>query len=226
MGNKSAQTPTFPDVMENFRKDLLYKLYCHLPGEVVAYDRTKNTAIVKVALKQVIPDYAAATGSKTAPYPQLTDVPVFLLQGGGASIGVDPVPGDACLICVLDRNIDAWYANGGQQAPLSPRAHSLSDAFCIVGFNPLPKPPTSSRAAGEAGIADALAKVVVMGGLVDVSNNAQNLKLILDSLIAQIISVNVGIAAESGTIPTAAAAATAANVQLALILARLAALLY
>jgi hypothetical protein len=226
MGNKTPQTPTFPDLLENFRKDLGYRLYCHLPGEIVDFNRTKLTATVKVALKRVIPDYAAETGSQQAGYPTLVDCPVFVLTGGAGSIGADPVAGDPCLIAVADRNIDAWFQNGGQQAPLSPRAHDLSDSLVFVGFRPLAKPLVAARAAGEAGISDASAAVVVMGGRVSIRNQADTLKAIIQDLIVQVEAVNTGLAAESGTIPTAAAAATAANVQLLLILTRLLALLY
>lgn len=185
MSTKTPHVPTFPDAMENFRKDLGYRLYCHLPGTVVSFNRTKMTANVAVALKQVIPDYTVPTGQRVFPYPTLSEVPVFALQGGGASVGADPAAGDPCLICVLDRNIDAWFQGDGQQpqAPLSDRAHDLSDAFCLVGFNPLAKPLVSARLAGECGVADAAAKVVVKNGLVNISNGplpANSLGGILD----------------------------------------------
>lgn len=214
MGNKTPHTPTFPDAMENFRKDLGYRLYCHLPGEIVSFSRATLTASVKVGLKQVIPDYAAATGQRLTPYPQLDNVLVFTLQGGGASVGADPVAGDPCLICIMDRNIDAWFQNGGQQAPLSDRAHDLSDAFCFVGFNPLVKPLASARAAGECGIADALAAVVVKDGKVGIRNGAlpaNNLSGILTTLFTALAS-DPGLSAGSHT------ALTTANAQLAALL--------
>lgn len=226
MANKTPQTPTFPDLLENFRKDLGYRFYCHLPGEIVDFNRTKLTATVKIGLKRVIPDYASDTGSKQTAYPVLVDCPVFVLTGGAGSIGADPAAGDPCLIAVADRNIDAWFQNGGQQAPLSPRAHDLSDAFVFVGFRPLSKALVTARAAGETGIADASAAVVVQNGLVSIRNQGDTLKALVQDLITQVMAVNTGLAAESGTIPTAASAATAANVQLLLILTRLLALLY
>lgn len=213
MGNKAPQTPTFTDAMENFGKALAYRIYCHLPGEIVTYDRTKGTARVQVGLKQVIPDYTVPTGQKLAPYPQLEGVLVFALQGGGAGIGVDPKPGDPCLICILDRNIDAWYQNGGQQAPLSPRAHDLSDAFCFVGFNPLTQPLATAREAGECGIADAVAKVVVKDGRVNIANGPlpiNSLGGILDTMLTAMGAAT--------TVPQIAAAATAAKASLATLL--------
>lgn len=212
MPTKTPHIPTFADAMENFRKDLGWRLYCHLPGNVVAFQRATMTASVQVALKQVVPDYTVPTGSRTSPYPQLENVPVFTLQGGGASMGADPAPGDACLICVLDRNIDAWYQNGGQMpaAPLSDRAHDLSDAFCLVGFNPLAKPLMTARLPGEAGLADALAKVVVKNGLVNISNGP----LPVNSL-GGILDIFFTATAAATTVAQIAAAATVAKAALA-----------
>ncbi len=230
MANKTPQTPTFPDLLENFRKDLGYRLYCHLPGEIVDFDRTKLTATVKVGLKRVIPDYAASTGSKQAAYPVLVDCPVFVLTGGAGSVGADPVAGDPCLIAFADRNIDAWFQNGGQQAPLSPRAHDISDAFVFVGFRPRSKALITARAAGETGIADASAAVVVMDGKASIRNQGDTLKAIINDTITQVFNVNAGIILDTPTasaiIPNTIAAATTANIQLTLILTRLSALLY
>jgi hypothetical protein len=208
MANKAPSTPTFPDVMANFRKDLAYRLYCHLPGEIVSYDRATMTAAVKVALKQVIPDYAAATGFRTASYPQLASVPVFFLSAGAASAGGDPVAGDPCLLCILDRNMDAWKINGGVEAPLSPRAHDLADAFVFVGFRPTAQPLVSARAAGEFGVADARAAVVVKDGLISVRNGplpANSLGGILDTMLTA-----MGAASSVAEVAAAATAAKAA----------------
>lgn len=172
MSNKTPKAPEFTDAMRRFADDLRYNLYCHLPGEIISFDRTKGTAKVQPALLRVFPDYTVPSGQRTAPYKPLEDVPVFVLQGGGASLGADPVPGDPCLLAVADRNLDAWLAQGGQPAPLSPRAHDLSDCLAFVGFNPVSRPLSarSARRAGEAGISDALAKIVVKNGLVNISN--------------------------------------------------------
>lgn len=213
MSTKTPHIPTFPDAMENFRKDLGYRLYCHLPGQVVAFQRATMTASVQIALKQVVPDYTVPTGYRLSSYPQLENVPVFTLQGGGASVGADPVLGDPCLICVLDRNIDAWFQNGGQPAPLSDRAHDLSDAFCFVGFNPLAKPLVTARLPGEAGLADALAKIVVKNGLVNISNGP----LPVNSL-GGILDIFLTATAAATTVAQIAAAAAAAKASLTLLM--------
>lgn len=213
MSNKSPQTPTFPDAMRNFRKQIFYDLYSHLPASVVKFDRTTGLASVQPGLQRVYPNFAAPTGQTTAGYPQLDSVPVFILQGGGVSLGADPAPSDPCLLCVADRNIDAWVQNGGQPAPLSDRAHDLSDCFALVGFNPVSRPLLSARLAGEGGIADALAKVVVKNGMVKISNGP----LPANSL-GGILNVFFAATAAATTVPQIAAAAAVAEASLATLL--------
>lgn len=212
--NKTPHVPTFPDAMRNFRDQIFYDLYCHLPGSIVSFDRASGLASVAIGLKRVVPNYAVPTGQNTYAYPQLDSVPVYTLQGSGGSVGADPAPGDPCLLVVLDRNIDAWLQNGGAQAPVSDRAHDLSDCFCFVGFNPTTKPLISARLAGECGISDALAKVVVKNGLVDISNGplpANNLGGILTTLFS-------ALAADPGLSPASHTALALANTELAALL--------
>lgn len=209
---KTPRIPTFEDALENWWTSRAYRLYCHLPGQVVTFDRATLTITASVGLKQVIPDVSVPTGQRLAPYPQLTHVPVFTLQGSGGSVGADPAPGDTCLLAIADRNIDAWFQNGGQQAPLSPRCHDLSDAFAFVGFNPLVKIPVSARLAGETGIADAVAKMVVKNGKASISNgplSTQKLGPILSDLFATLAS-DPGLSAGSHTALTNAAAQVSA----------------
>lgn len=69
--------------------------------------------------------------------PLLTKVPPIFLQGGG-SYRADPISvGDYALIFISDRCIENWYNGKDNQVPRQYRIHSLSDAFAIVGINPI-----------------------------------------------------------------------------------------
>lgn len=207
---KSPITPNFYDAMQDFKWQIFYNLYCHLPGSIVSYDRVNQTAVVQPGLQRVLPSLVGNLGYTLANYKPVVDVPVYIMQGGGVSIGADPVPGDPCMLCVIDRNMDAWILNGGTPAPLSDRAHDLSDCFALVGFNPTSKPLVSARLAGEVGIAEPLtgtgAKVVVKNGKISIASNAQNLLIILQTLIAGIQGATAGgnpIVDATGNIATA-----------------------
>ncbi len=196
--NRTPTTPTFPDLLDKFEDSIFYNLFCHLPGSIVSYDRTTGLAVVQPGLLRVFPNYAAPGAQTTAPYKPIANVPVFFAQAGGVSIGGDPKAGDPCMLAVLDRNVDAWLQNGGQPAPGTDRAHSLSDCFCFVGFNPISAPLASARLAGEVGIAEPLAgtgaKVVVKNGLVSIGNNTTTLLLALNALCTALdaLTVNTG----------------------------------
>jgi hypothetical protein len=214
-GIKAAIPPTFTDVMETFKLGVFYDLYCHLPGTIVSYDRASGTATIQPGLQRVYSSYNPDAPQATAQYQPLLQVPVFFAQAGGVSVGGDPQAGDYCLLCVADRNMDAWRANGGAPAPLSPRAHDLSDCFALVGFNPKAAPLNTARLAGEFGLAEAAggtgAKVVIKAGKVSVANATENLATILTTFLNAVASSSV---LDSAT----KAAATAAAASLAALL--------
>lgn len=222
INGKFVVPPNLSDALEFHRMDAAAQLRVALPGEIISYDAENRTAQIMVCYNRVY-----NTGEVKAISCPLVDVPMFTLQGGGLHASFPVLPGDECWVFFADINIDAWHKNGGQQTPLDRRRHDIADGFAFVGPNSLAKPLVTSLEATEGGIAGASAKVAInkTTQLITIANDAQNLKEIINDTITQIMSVNAGIAAE-GTIPTAAAAASAANVQLALILTRLAALLY
>lgn len=205
MPPKGPIVPSSFDNLMTFKDDIFRSLYCHLPASIVAYDAAKATATVQIAYKRVLPD------STLQAYPQLVNVPVFCYQGGGVGARFPVKAGDPCLILVADRNIDAWYLNGGNAPPPSPRAHSLADAFVMVGFNTQSAKITLALDADEGGIADAAAKVAVKSGKVKVANTTKNLNTILQTFLSAVASSSVLDA------PTKAAATQAAT-DLALLL--------
>lgn len=74
-------------------------------------------------------------------YPVMVDVPVFVLSGGSAYIGMPVSAGDPCIVLFNDRDIDTYFTNGTVGAtPNTGRAHSLSDGMALVGIRPFTKP--------------------------------------------------------------------------------------
>ena len=121
MNNLSVET------QEALKRDFLSSLHCALPGKVVSFDPETQTAEIQPAVK---------AGSLA--FPLLTDVPVYF-PGPKASAITWPVSaGDECLVILADIDIDAWFASGDPEVPLSARRHSLSDGFAFVGFRSRP----------------------------------------------------------------------------------------
>lgn len=222
INGKLIVPPTLADALDYHRMDAAAQLRVAMPGEILTYDPAKRTAQIKVCYNRVYNDGSVKV--ITAP---LVDVPVVTMQGGGIHFGAPIQTGDECLVIFADFNIDAWHANGGPQTPLDKRRHDISDGFAIVGPNSLGNKIETALGTVEGGISGVTAKVAINQITQRVTiDNGQNLKLILDDTIAQIMAVNAGIILDNAVIPNAAAAATAANTQLLLILVRLAALLY
>lgn len=69
--------------------------------------------------------------------PLFKDVPVITLQGGGTYLSMPVKTGDYCLLIINERCFDDWYHGADFNPPLEKRMHDYSDAFAIVGVNPL-----------------------------------------------------------------------------------------
>lgn len=69
--------------------------------------------------------------------PVFPQVPPVFLQGG-SSYDAHPIAvGDYCLLIIVERCFDQWYAGSDLVRPPEKRMHDYSDAFAIVGINPL-----------------------------------------------------------------------------------------
>lgn len=124
----------YPDPEEVHRRlfaAAIVGIWTASPGAIVAFDAGKVTATVQIGVQgqQLNPD------GSVVPFdmPELHDVPVVFPRGGGATLTFPIKAGDECLIVFGCRSIDAWWQNGGIQAPSDSRTHDLSDAFVLVG---------------------------------------------------------------------------------------------
>ncbi len=112
---------------EALKQEIFSSLHCALPGTVVSFDPSTQTAEIQPAVK---------TGSML--FPVLPDVPVFFPGSRECAITWPVSPGDECLVVLADADIDAWFETGEASVSRSARKHSLSDAFAFVGFRSRP----------------------------------------------------------------------------------------
>ena len=146
MPNKSVNnTPVPPNLAEFLARrmrDISSRLNCHLIGEIVTFDATKQTAVVKVNFLKTFQNVnplgdTGETSDVIVEYPLLVDVPIIIMQGGGGYLTFPIVPGDQCLLLFCDRDMDNWFQNGLTVTPNSNRVHDLNDAIALVGLNNL-----------------------------------------------------------------------------------------
>ena len=72
-------------------------------------------------------------------FTEFIEVPPVFMQGGG-SYSAHPIAiGDYCLLMMTERCFDNWYSGRDNVVPPEFRTHDYSDAFAIVGINPLGK---------------------------------------------------------------------------------------
>lgn len=69
--------------------------------------------------------------------PEFIEVPPVFMQGGGSYTAHPIAVGDYCLLIMTERCFDNWYAGRDNVTPPEFRTHDYSDAFAIVGINPL-----------------------------------------------------------------------------------------
>jgi hypothetical protein len=110
---------------------LLTQVWTSLPGYVVAYDASTNTATVQLGVQGQVagPDQAP----QSVNYPVLSGVPVIFPRGGGATLTFPIASGDECWVSFACRAIGGWKQSGGIQPPNDSRRHDLSDAVCHIG---------------------------------------------------------------------------------------------
>lgn len=177
--------PKLYDVLAAWKAKLLINLHVAKPGRIVAY--TYPTATVEILGQRVMKD------GTTSAYPQLQNVPVLTMQGGGFSLQFPIKAGDQCLVIFADRNIDAWYQNGNSQPPLDGRLHDISDGFAIVGINWQSDPTLPTPSSTEARLIDStgLTKVGMQAGKVTIANATGTLLTVINGLITVIEALTV-----------------------------------
>lgn len=135
--NSINENKTFSQFAESILRNVSVTMNCLKIGEIVSFDKTDQTATVKV-LHRMDENYDLEL-DKTVDYPVLGKVPVVVLQGGGSRITFPIRSGDQCLLLFCDYMLDNWWISGNVSSSDFPRRHDISDAIAIVGLQALPK---------------------------------------------------------------------------------------
>lgn len=163
------------DLLDKVRTDTIRAINCCLPGKIVSFSAAKNTASVELQINRVM-----ANGEEIE-IKQLVDCPVVTLFGGTSSLTMPITAGDGCLVFFADRDIDSWWLSGSKGPPNTPRCHSLSDGFVLVGVRPMLSPVTYAMNPTLNGGAAAIT----------IKNDMQSLKSLIDNLITAIKAITV-----------------------------------
>lgn len=124
-------------VLERLTNSIKTSIHCIKIGEIISFDKTDQTASVKVL--HIIDNNYNLYSDKIIEYPVLQKVPVVVLQGGGANITFPINVGDQCLLLFCDYMIDSWWMTGEAKSSIVPRKHDIADPIALVGVSASPK---------------------------------------------------------------------------------------
>lgn len=191
--------PELADLLLLMKQDIIYSMNCIQIGKIEAFNNVTNMADVSISMKRRLAD-----GSELA-YPLLKDCPVFILNGGGASLTMPITKGDDCIILFNDRNIEDWWLTGAVKIPKDSRAHAFSDAMVLVGIRNL---TTASTIPSVPCLDGGLKKL-------SIKNDVTDLKTLILALIDAISALTVTCASPGSpsSIPINIAAFTALKTQ-------------
>ena len=140
----SLASPDLRSVLDQERDNSYSGLNCCRVGTIVSFDGRKVSVRLVDALQvfnQGMVKGAVPQDPALLQFPILQDLPVFVLFGGKAFIGMPIAAGDPCIVLFNDRDLDIWFKNGTTgAAPNSLRMHSAADGIAIVGIRPVTNP--------------------------------------------------------------------------------------
>lgn len=116
------------NVIEQAIKEALDHTHTATIGRVVKVD--SKTIDVQPVLNWV-------HNGESIKLPVFAEVPPVFLQGGGSYTAYPIAIGDYALLIFSERCFDAWYNGSDEVRPPELRMHDYSDAFALVGINPL-----------------------------------------------------------------------------------------
>lgn len=128
-------TPNLAELIDASLDARLDGLMTALPGRVMSYSSSDQTADVQPLIKAA---YVDETGARRVELlPIVTHVPIVFPGGGGNSHTWPVSEGDTVLLVFSTASLDKWLDGDGRAVdPGDDRRHNLSDAVAIPGLRP------------------------------------------------------------------------------------------
>jgi len=146
-------------------------LNCVKIGKILSFDKTKQTCNIEILHK--MKNQYIATRNELLDYPELQDVPVVVMGGGGAYTSYPISAGDECVVLFNDYQKDGWQNTGEPAQTFIQRKHNIADPIAIVGLRSLPKAIQSYSDYLDLHYSDNSS--IIVGETVEVNNSTINL---------------------------------------------------
>ena len=117
----------FTQEMKSLMNDTIRDIHTVLPGRIISFDPDKCEAVVLPYAKFRKPN------GKIMDFPQISEVPVYIMQGcGQTATVVYPIrPNDDCILLFSEQALDVWRTNASSDTELK---FDLQNAMAIVGL--------------------------------------------------------------------------------------------
>ena len=117
----------------------------NLPGRIVSFDETKQTATVQICVEHV--SHSSDDQHTLVLREPIENVPVHVLGGGGWHITMPIKEGDTCILFFSQVGYDHWFYEdkdtagklAGLPKPWLNRKFDEDDGYALVGLNTLPR---------------------------------------------------------------------------------------
>lgn len=125
---------SFAEMLRLAIENRLSDVHVALPGKVISYDATKQTANIQPMVQRAVATEEESYVGEEMPI--IPSVPILFLRGGGFFVSVPVAEGDTVLLVFSERDPSEWYRTGNNVAPGDKRLHSLAHAVAIPGLFP------------------------------------------------------------------------------------------
>ena len=184
MSLPASNSPSLPEVVEMALDRYMSEVHTCMPGIVVSYDPSKQTAVVQPAFKRKF------VGQDAQSMPKLYNVPVIFPAGNGCWIRLPVAAGDPVELRFTERSLDAWLSSGGEVDPGMPHKFNLSDAIATPGLRPPSQAITPKGADSSVEIVNGTAWIeITADGKFKIKNAGAELLTMLNDLITHLISL-------------------------------------
>lgn len=125
--------PDFNDVLNSVKNNIFSSIVCNNIGKIIEFNPdTQRAEVELMQIKEYNGNY----------YPNaiISDVPVIMFGSSTAQITLPDLTGTICLLITLDRNYDAFMETGEAYAPETARMHNITDCIALTTFSTLNNP--------------------------------------------------------------------------------------
>lgn len=181
---------TDAELIRAFIEEAKIDLHTAMPCKVMSYDVGSQTVSVSPALYRAVPD--GDGNYLTEPLPQLDDVPVGFMAGGGFAISLPVSAGDYGLLIFCERNIGSWRGTGNQGDPGDLGMHTLDGAV----FLPCVRPDNAALSSADASNmvlgsdTNGNGRIVIKPGEIDLGAAVNSFIARADKVISHLTAIN------------------------------------